>query len=396
MGTFRILSLDGGGTWAMIQVMALQAIYGDPLLTGRAILRKFDLVTANSGGSVVAAALAADFTLQKILGLFLDKASREEIFVKVPFYSWLNPVRDIVKGPRYSTDKKLKGLINFLEPAFANTNLSSLPVMIGPNYRGRNVEFLIPAFDYDRKRGTFFRSRQDSPASNFPHSSQVSIGQAVHASSTAPVRYFDTPASILGRRFWDGGVAGFNNPVFVGVIEALSDNVPASDILAFSIGTGSVYRPFNGLAVDDILRQPCEDESVAGDVGVLGLSITDDPPDAATFEAHVVLGQKLPVRTGDWIADGCVIRLNPLVQPKMNQAGQWDLPKGFSRDEFSRLVSLELDALEKEDIDLIHKFSGAWIVGDIANQPIRTNQQLDCEIGHSDFRDGAALMRMRT
>jgi len=65
---YRILSLDGGGTWALIQARALRQIYGD--LRGRDVLAQFDLVAANSGGAIVAAALACDFTLSEIDALF--------------------------------------------------------------------------------------------------------------------------------------------------------------------------------------------------------------------------------------------------------------------------------------------------------------------------------------
>ena len=45
--SFRILSLDGGGTWALIQVKALMALY--PAGTrGHTVLADFDLVGANS------------------------------------------------------------------------------------------------------------------------------------------------------------------------------------------------------------------------------------------------------------------------------------------------------------------------------------------------------------
>ena len=50
----NILSLDGGGSWAIIQVMTLQKLYGDAA-PGSHVLKNFDLVVANSGGSIVAA-----------------------------------------------------------------------------------------------------------------------------------------------------------------------------------------------------------------------------------------------------------------------------------------------------------------------------------------------------
>lgn len=44
---YRILSLDGGGTWSLIQVKALIALYSKDT-SGHAVLRDFDLVAADS------------------------------------------------------------------------------------------------------------------------------------------------------------------------------------------------------------------------------------------------------------------------------------------------------------------------------------------------------------
>ena len=394
---FKILSLDGGGTWALIEVMALQAIYG-PSAKGHSILRRFDLVTANSGGSIVVAAMVADMALDDILKFFLDDDKREEIFVRVPLLCWLNPVRVIVGGPKYVTTAKLDGLASLLGPMCTSLKLPSVPAMVGPNYQGKNVHFLIPAFDYDRKRHIFFRSNLGSLASNFPRlvvtpSDAVTIVQAVHASSTAPVKFFDEPADFSNHRYWDGGVAGYNNPVFAGVVEALANNVPTKEIMAFSLGTGTLYRPLDGRVVDDILLQTKNDPSISGDLGILAQSILDDPPDTAIFEAHVVLGQPLPSIGGVCISDGSVIRLSPLIQPIRNNPGSpWDFPKGFDQQSFGQLARLGMDALEPDDVHLIQAFAKAWTNGDIRNQPIRTNQNLECEIGHSDFRAAAKLM----
>ena len=49
---YHILSLDGGGSWALIQVRVLIDLFGANV-SGYAVLKNFDLVTANSGGSVV-------------------------------------------------------------------------------------------------------------------------------------------------------------------------------------------------------------------------------------------------------------------------------------------------------------------------------------------------------
>ena len=49
--TYRILSLDGGGAWAVIQAMALIDLYGSDKKCGHEVLGDFDLVAANSGAA---------------------------------------------------------------------------------------------------------------------------------------------------------------------------------------------------------------------------------------------------------------------------------------------------------------------------------------------------------
>src|SRR5579862_8436570 len=76
---YRILSLDGGGTWALIQVKALIALYGENA-PGRSVLRDFDLVAANSGGSIVLGGMIENLALGEILGFFQDEAKRKSVF----------------------------------------------------------------------------------------------------------------------------------------------------------------------------------------------------------------------------------------------------------------------------------------------------------------------------
>src|SRR5262249_687941 len=80
--TFRILALDGGGTWSLIQVLTLADLYrsGGALLSGHQVLRDFDLVVANSGGSLVLGGLLKDLPLGEIARFFEDPATRRGIF----------------------------------------------------------------------------------------------------------------------------------------------------------------------------------------------------------------------------------------------------------------------------------------------------------------------------
>jgi patatin-like phospholipase/acyl hydrolase len=74
---YKILSLDGGGSWALIQARALGNIYG-ATTPGREILKQFNLVAATSGGSLVAGALATNRTPDEIAHLFLSSEIRVE------------------------------------------------------------------------------------------------------------------------------------------------------------------------------------------------------------------------------------------------------------------------------------------------------------------------------
>jgi hypothetical protein len=61
---FRILSLDGGGTFALIQAKVLDDLF--PGEDGHQVLSHFDLVSACSGGAIVAAALIEGYSPREI------------------------------------------------------------------------------------------------------------------------------------------------------------------------------------------------------------------------------------------------------------------------------------------------------------------------------------------
>lgn len=71
---YNVLALDGGGSWALIEVEALIDLYGTDA-KGRAVLGDCDLVAANSGGSIVLRGLGRKHkTLAEIRSLFLNEA----------------------------------------------------------------------------------------------------------------------------------------------------------------------------------------------------------------------------------------------------------------------------------------------------------------------------------
>jgi hypothetical protein len=209
----------------------------------------------------------------------------------------------------------------------------------------------------------------------------------VHASTNAPIVYFDRPAAFDGHRYWDGAMAGYNNPVLAAVIEALAnepaDRVP--DFRVLSIGTGTSVRPFTteGVAPPLGVARPavCWLQSLRIALG----AILDDPPDAALFHAHMALRQRLPV-PGGTVSDGTLVRISPLVRPEWDEGG-WRLPRGVSEDDFAAMAALPLDPMRRDDLEIVRLMAELWIGGTLANQPIRMGARFGCEIGLDRFGD---------
>lgn len=124
------------------------------------------------------------------------------------------------------------------------------------------------------------------------------------------------------------------------------------------------------------------------DIPKIANSILDDPPDAASFIAHVALGQPLPNAPTDCVSDGTIVRMSPLIQP-VRQGHTWQLPHnaGMSVEDFVRLASLSCDSISQRDVDLIERFTKQWIQGIFPNQPIRAGQDFRCEIGQPTYSE---------
>lgn len=390
---YRILSLDGGGSWALIEAAALGDIYG--LTTpGQQILNHFDLVVANSGGSIVLAGLILNLSPSEVLDLLFDESVRKGIFDKKFFDDYIYDTG----FRKYKTRSKSEGL----RKAFQNNDRVDIPLIKIKEVLMLKPDIIITAFSYDRERAKFFRSNGSSKAGGAE--STVTLLQAIHASSTAPVKYFDEPAELQGinpSRFWDGGIGGYNNPVMAGVIESIA-NYPEKreKIRVLSIGTGNNFLPlWEPETQNHGLHKSPEESGFINDISLIARAIVSDPPDAASFSAHVILGGKLPSITNELNANASdlvsnLIRMNPLVQPLRTSTEEWIFPPAISKDDFIRLTKLELDAVENKDVYLIRRFAKAWLQDNITNQAIQSDgKTLEHEIGHSKY--SAALDHWR-
>lgn len=429
---YRILSLDGGGSWALIQVMALIEIYGRDT-RGHDVLADFDLVAANSGGSLTLGGLFTDKTLGEVLDQnFLDEAKRRSVFTELPFdidfedkpfrAMWHRLMRLFANvGAKYRTEAKYDGLRALLDPV-GDRDLLDLHSWVGGR-KGTAPHVLIVGFDYDMKRAKFFRSDIGSLSGStpseqlgarlredfaHPRSRLPTLAQAIHASSNAPVKFFMSPAEIDNgqhtERYWDGAIAGYNNPVLAALVEALANRNryrigTLAEITILSLGTGTVARPTHGRSADKrLVASERKRSTLHGDLEQLAMSILDDPPDSATYTAHVMLGQPLPDPNGSGVrppvTNGSVVRMSPVIRPVRDTCNTpWRLPDGMKLGVFEKLRELDLDAVDTEDVDRLVEAGRLWIAGSLPNQAIRENKEYECQIGHATFGEALAAWR---
>ncbi|NOT51435.1 MAG: hypothetical protein HOP10_09185 [Chitinophagaceae bacterium] len=414
---YRILSLDGGGSWALIQARVLMDIYGD--IRGHELLRKFDMAIANSGGSLVLACLCNDMLLSEIVAVFRTESQRKQVFSALSFWEklqWRNIASLFTRrlGPRYHTERKVKGLKSVLkemdhllkegkiaEP-IVETQLHKLPAIIGKP----ELQLLIVGFDYFKERVNFFRSNTKSLTDNFGSGDffSTSLADAIHSSSNAPVNYFDQPAQIsihnIAKKddrqtwYWDGGVSGFNNPVLAGVIEAITNDKgqrKPEDYCILSIGTGVGSR-----AVLTDMKDSTDPEVKAvyeknknnpyaitdtgsgfiKDITKLSTSILSDPPDSATFIAYSILHPALT-------KDANIIRINPCLSPVKNkETGIYEPPEVYKNNGdkhklYMDVLELDMDAVADNEVELINDLCNRFIITGstpaLPNQLIRGN-----------------------
>lgn len=395
--TCRILSLDGGGTWGLIEVRALIEIYG-AATAGQDLLQRFDVVAGCSTGSLVLAGLAENKTLGEILLLFQQEASRRAIFSPTadPGHTALHTLTGI--GPKYSAAAKLPALERLLPRNGDKPFRQVMAGIMGP--AGGQVHLLVIGFDYDRNRAAFFRSAPAGGAAwGNGAPATLSLAATVHASTNAPVNFFDAPARLPGDvgRYWDGGISGHNNPALAAAIEAITLGYRPDELRILSLGSGTVRLPLGDVgAPPSPFLAPRPQSSIAGDLGKLAISILDDPPDFATFAAHVLTGGSAGLPPG---VQSRVVRLNPLVSPapagRANDGSAiWTAPQNWTAAQFEYLCGLPMDVISQADMAYIEDWCSLWIGGVAGNQPIRMNSQtLDAEIGYTRFEDAVAAWK---
>lgn len=394
---YKILTLDGGGSWAILQLLTLKERYKHefPELMGHDILKQFDLIIANSGGSIVLAALAENWSIDKAISLFDDKEIRESIFSKNSFKESYWPVwltKKFSLGPKYSAKRKGEAFRK-LFPNINHLLMSELPFFIGK----AELKITVCTYDALNNRAKFFRSySKDGSKGEF-----VKLTQAIHGSSNAPVQYFDFPArfkasgSKIFYELWDGALGGFNNPVTAGIIEAFRLGIPLEELFVISLGNGNKlmsmkqkerFYQVRSITTKErfkkwkLWRYKYQMEYFKKTVMNQAKTILYQPPDWANFVALMFLKKSLDRKPEDRF-----IRLSPMIHIDKNTDEN-------AVEILNKLYELDMDLTTDEDIDLLKECFVQWKEGYIRNQPIEYKVQRDNEliyyVGDEYFSDG--------
>ena len=398
---YRVLSLDGGGSWATIQVAALSRLYS-PDTRGHEVLKDFHHVAANSGGSIVLAGLLLNASLRELQEMFGDIAVREALFTPLSSFEGgviFSAIRRCVGFPRFYTAKKRDELNRLFTHLMQVNHIDSLELNALASGIRDDFHFTIVSYDYRRDRAKYFRSNTNSAAgSGSAAASTANLVDAVHAASTAPVQFFDRPAespnpSLQGELFWDGAITGQNNPIVAGVIETLASGAAREDVVVLSLGTGNNSIP-PSLAKNPPWALTDRVSQLKEDVKKLAKAVVGDPPDHASFVAHMLLSRTLPL-AGDSrpFTNSPIVRMNPLIAPMPNPDGNpngWIWPLGLRTPEQQKIIDLDMAAVTHSDFAMVEQLTVDWIAGRIRNQPIRMGSDLACDMGDETFSNAMA------
>ena len=386
---YRILSMDGGGSWALIEVRALIELYS-PTTTGHEVLADFDLVAGNSGGSQVLAGLLEDLTLKDLLAYYQDEAMRRSLFSPTPnwLYRWLNRHIDI--GPAYSTHRKLEVLQEHL-PKTGSKTLAEAAKGLGRGaadihrldhrfrLRRQSLGLLPLGVDLGSGLGPWPCGRCDACRGN-PCLDQCTgelfrrPGNPAQRRALLGWRYHGLQQSDRSPPSPRRSAEGKRRP-----ISSCSAWVPARCRCRPAVRRTRPNSPF--------VRPPGK-TGLLNDIHRLATSIMDDPPDVATFLAHVMTG-------GDTNIAGSpasrVVRMNPKISP-VGAPGAWGPPGKMTDQQFKDISTLAVDALEQKDVDKIAAYTELWLKGEVPNQPIREDTTtMKLELGSATFKEAASL-----
>ena len=261
---YRVLSLDGGGMRG-VYTAAFLARLTDQFSRIRSesaldLGRGFDLITGTSTGAIVGCALAIGRPMAEIVGLYREHGPK--IFPH-RIAGKASAVWRATQGSRYvrAGDKALRGA---LEAVLGDTTMLDV-------YRGRGISLSIPAVLMNEHRAWVFKKTPCSGVrdDNYP------LVDVCMATSAAPIyrslAAINDPNAPNGPQqvFADGGLWA-NNPIMVGLVDALTIAGLDRPIEIFSLGT--CPRPEGDHLDAKSAHRSMLDWSLGADVAPLSIS----------------------------------------------------------------------------------------------------------------------------
>lgn len=238
---YRVLSIDGGGIRGLYTACVLKSLMNrysngsTPLDIGKG----FDLLVGTSTGGIIATALAKGIPIQRLVDLYQKEGPK--IF-KDPtpdggwgLFKW--SCRNLFKSA--NQNEHLKGL---LVDFFGNETVKDI-------WDTRGIGLCLTSVDLSRHTARVFKTPhfKNKNADNGRKLADICL-----ASSAAPIilpiaKHHDPDNSERLESFVDGGLWA-NNPILIGLVEALENSHENQPIEIISIGT---CAPVAGNIIDD-------------------------------------------------------------------------------------------------------------------------------------------------
>ncbi len=233
MKVFRVLTIDGGGMRGLYTATYLASLAQRYAVTrGEAALdigKGFDLIAGTSTGAIVACALGAAISPDRIAALYREHGSA--IFPhKVPQRPGIKFVQQLWKRPAYLR-QGAAALAHALEKELAQKTLGEI-------WRERRIALCVPAVEMSRNHAWVFKTPH--LYSTRHRDDGYRLVDVCLAATAAPVyrsmARLANPDTSGHHVFVDGGLWA-NNPVLVGLIDALEMTGPGDRIEIYSLGT---------------------------------------------------------------------------------------------------------------------------------------------------------------
>lgn len=261
---FRVLSLDGGGmrgiyTGAFLGRLTDQfaRIRGEPALD---LGRGFDLITGTSTGAIVGCALAVGRPMTEVVALYREHGPK--IFPH-RIAGKRSAVYRAMQGSRFVREGD-KALREALQAVLGDVTMLDI-------FEGRDISLSVPTVLMSEHRAWVFKKTPKSGVRD-DHYPLVDVCLASSAApiyrSLAAINDPNTPGGPQ-QVFADGGLWA-NNPIMVGLVDALT--IAASDrpIEIFSLGT--CPRPEGDHLDAESAHRSMLDWSLGADVAPLSIS----------------------------------------------------------------------------------------------------------------------------